>query len=53
LSTVVTSAKGQRWAIEHTNLGTIRLTDLGKEMTLVASPSHDLDDMEKQQREAL
>ncbi len=50
---VVTSAKSERWAIEHTNLGTIRLTDLGKEMSRVAIPSHDPDHMEKQQMETL
>ncbi len=52
MSLVVTSAEGERWAIELTVLGTIRLTDLGKEMSLVASPSHDPRLVEKQQREA-
>ncbi len=32
----VTSATGDGWAIEHTNLGTIRLTDLGQDRTRVA-----------------
>ena len=30
------SVKGEGWAIEHTNLGTIRLTDLGHDTTRVA-----------------
>jgi hypothetical protein len=33
LSMAVTSAKVDGWAIEHTNLGTIRLTDLGNQRT--------------------
>ena len=36
LSIAVTAVKGEGWAIEHTNLGTIRLTDLGGEQTRVA-----------------
>jgi hypothetical protein len=35
LSMAVTSTQGEGWALEHTNLGTIRLTDLGNEMTRV------------------
>jgi hypothetical protein len=35
LSMAVTSAKGEGWAIEHLNLGTIRLTDLGHDRTRV------------------
>ena len=31
LSMAVTSVNGEGWAIEHTNLGTIRLTDLGND----------------------
>jgi len=38
LSMAVTSVQGEGWAIEHTNLGTIRLTDL--EMIKPAWPSH-------------
>ncbi len=48
---MVTSAEGERWAIELAVLGTIGLTDLGKEMSLVASPSHDPHHVEKQQGE--
>src|SRR5262245_2457013 len=35
LSMSVTAVAGDGWAIEHTNLGTIRLTDLGNEQTRV------------------
>jgi hypothetical protein len=35
LSIAVTSTKADGWAIEHTNLGTIRLTALGNESTRV------------------
>jgi hypothetical protein len=36
LSMSVTSARVDGWAIEHLNLGTIRLTDVGNEQTRVA-----------------
>ena len=36
LSMSVTSARVDGWAIEHQNLGTIRLTDAGKERTHIA-----------------
>lgn len=36
LSMAVTSVKSDGWAIEHTNLGTIRLVDAGPERTEVA-----------------
>ena len=36
LSMAVTSVKADGWAIEHTDLGTIRLTDLGDHSTSVA-----------------
>jgi len=36
LSMAVTSVKSDGWAIEHTNLGTLLLTDLGQERTRVA-----------------
>ena len=42
LTMAVTSVKSDGWAIEHTNLGTIRLTDLGNDRTRVdvaADPS--------------
>ncbi len=36
LSMAVTAVKSDGWAIEHTNLGTIRLIDAGPEQTEVA-----------------
>jgi hypothetical protein len=53
LSMAVTSAKGEGWAIEHTNLGTIRLTDLGNDMTRVAIAPNEPDHVEKQKMMAL
>ncbi len=43
LSMAVTAVKGDGWAIEHTNLGTIRLTDLGHDATRVAIAAHAAD----------
>jgi hypothetical protein len=37
VSMAVTLARGEGWAIEHTNLGTIRLTDLGNDQTRVTA----------------
>lgn len=48
LSMAVTSSKGHGWAIEHTNLGTIRLTDLGNDATEVVIVAHEPDHPEKQ-----
>ncbi len=31
----IASTQGEGWALEHTNLGTVRLTDLGNETTRV------------------
>jgi hypothetical protein len=53
LSMAVTSVKGEGWAIEHTNLGTIRLTDLGNDMTRVAIACHEPDHTEKRKMVAL
>jgi hypothetical protein len=36
LSMAVTAVKSDGWAVEHTNLGTIRLIDAGRERTEVA-----------------
>jgi hypothetical protein len=47
LNMAVTSAKGEGWAIEHTNLGTIKLTDLGNELTRIIVASHEPDHVEK------
>jgi hypothetical protein len=35
LCMAVTSTQGEGWALEHTNLGTVRLTDVGNDMTRV------------------
>ena len=43
-SMAVTAVRGEGWAIEHTNLGTITLTDLGgasTRVTVIASPAVD------------
>jgi hypothetical protein len=44
LSMAVTAVKSDGWAIEHTNLGTIRLADAGGDQTAVAiaaaTPDH-------------
>jgi hypothetical protein len=41
VSMAVTLAKGEGWAIEHTNLGTIRLTDIGNDRTRVTAVTVD------------
>ena len=53
LSMAVTAVRGEGWAIEHTNLGTIRLTDLGNDLTRVAIAAHDPNHVEKQKLAAL
>jgi len=35
LCMAVASTQGEGWALEHTNIGTVRLTDLGNETTRV------------------
>jgi hypothetical protein len=35
LHMAVASTQGEGWALEHTNLGTVRLTDMGNETTRV------------------
>jgi hypothetical protein len=47
LSMSVTSARADGWAIEHTNLGTITLTDLGNGTTAVAVAAEELDPAER------
>jgi hypothetical protein len=42
LSMAVTLVKADGWAIEHTNLGTVKLTDLGDNRTSVALFGHSL-----------
>src|SRR5882762_11036626 len=53
LSMAVTAVRGEGWAIEHTNLGTIRLTDLGNDLTLVDIAAAEPDHEEKQKLAAL
>jgi hypothetical protein len=48
LSMVVTAVKSDGWAIEHTNLGTIRLIDAGPERTEVAIAAEPPDHPEQQ-----
>lgn len=53
LRMAVTSVKGDGWAIEHTNLGTIELTTLDRDLTRVAIAADTLDHPEKQELAAL
>ena len=53
LSMAVTSVKSEGWAIEHTNLGTIQLTDLGNDLTRVSIACHEPDHSEKKKMVAL
>jgi len=53
LSMAVTAVKSEGWAIEHTNLGTIKLTDLGNDLTLVDIAAAEPDHEEKQKLAAL
>ena len=52
-SMAVTSVKADGWAIEHTNLGTITLTDLGDGRTRVAAVAETPDDVEQQKLAAV
>ncbi len=49
LCIAVASTQGEGWALEHTNLGTVRLSDLGNEMSRVELMS-DLQHHPEQQR---
>ena len=53
LSMAVTAMKGDGWAIEHTNLGTITVTDLGNGATRVAVAVQDPDHSDNQKLLAL
>jgi hypothetical protein len=53
LSMSVTAVSGDGWAIEHTNLGTIRLSDLGNDRTRVAAAADDSANPDRQRRMAL
>ena len=49
LSMAVASTQGEGWALEHTNIGTLRLVDLGNENTRIEIFS-DLRDHAEQQK---
>jgi hypothetical protein len=53
LRMAVTAVKSDGWAIEHTNLGTIRLIDAGPERTEVAIIAEPLDHPEPQKLAAV
>jgi hypothetical protein len=53
LSMSVTSVSGDGWAIEHTNLGTIRLIDLGNDRTRVSATSATVTDPDPQKQVAV
>src|SRR5712692_4008499 len=53
LSMAVTSAKADGWAIEHTDLGTIRLTSLENDLTRVTFAARKPDHAEKVKLAAL
>jgi hypothetical protein len=53
LNMAVTSANADGWAIEHTNLGTIRLTELTNDLTRVTFAAHELNHAEKKKMAAL
>ena len=53
LSMSVTAVSGDGWAIEHANLGTIRLTDLGDDRTQVRVIADETSDPERQKRAPL
>jgi hypothetical protein len=48
LSMAVTLVKADGWAIEHTNLATLTLTDLGHDLTRVAMVPHPTADLEQE-----
>ena len=53
LSMAVTAVRSDGWAIEHTNLGTIRLFDAGQERTRVAITAEPPDHPEPQKLAAV
>jgi hypothetical protein len=46
-SMAVTLVNADGWAIEHTNLGTVKLTDLGHDRTRVLLSAHSIDHAER------
>ncbi len=53
LSMAVTAVRSDGWAIEHTNLGTIRLVDAGRDETAVAIVAAAVDHPEQDRLAAL
>jgi hypothetical protein len=53
LSMAVTAVKSDGWAIEHTNLGTIRLADAGRDQTEVAIAAEPPDHPDQQKLAAV
>jgi hypothetical protein len=53
LSMAVTAVRSDGWAIEHTNLGTIRLSNAGDERTTVAIAAEPLDHPDQQKLTAV
>lgn len=53
LNLSVTSVRADGWAIEHTNLGTVTLTDRGNETTAVTVTAHSPDEAEARNLTAL
>jgi hypothetical protein len=53
LSMAVTTSTGNGWAIEHINLGTIKLSDVGNDLTRVSIVAHEPDHVEKHKMTAL
>jgi hypothetical protein len=53
LSMAVTAVKSDGWAIEHTNLGTIRLVDAGQGRTRIAIIEHLPDAQDSQKLSAV
>jgi hypothetical protein len=53
LSMAVTAVKSDGWAVEHINLGTITLTDLGNDFTRVAIVGHQSDHEDNQKLTSL
>src|ERR1700704_5924987 len=53
LSRAVAAAKAEGWAIEHTDLGTIRLTGLGNDLTRVTFAAREPDHAAKKKMAGL
>jgi hypothetical protein len=49
LSMAVTLVKSEGWVIEHTNIGTVKLTDVGQDRTRIAIVVHETDHPEREQ----